>query len=66
MVQCEACEKWLHAECDNVTEDTYRKISAKKISYYCPQCKENGEDHAVSCSIQTSPFLAIFYLFASQ
>ncbi|XP_031573347.1 uncharacterized protein LOC116307296 isoform X3 [Actinia tenebrosa] len=46
MVQCEACEKWLHAECDNVSEDVYDKINSKRMNYYCPQCKGNGENHA--------------------
>src|SRR5260221_11689392 len=34
-LQCEICEIWFHAKCQNMTEDTYRVLNQESIHWFC-------------------------------
>lgn len=48
MVQCEACLRWLHAECDGIDQEMYELMTTMTdVPYYCPDCRP--QDSAVRC-----------------
>ena len=41
MVQCERCNRWLHAECDGIDSDKYDLMALvpQDLPYFCPDCR---------------------------
>ena len=39
-IQCELCELWFHAACEDVSEDTYKLMNQDKVHFYCGKCNK--------------------------
>eukprot|EP00040_Diaphanoeca_grandis_P025634 m.142274 g.142274 ORF g.142274 m.142274 type:complete len:759 (-) comp30243_c0_seq1:347-2623(-) len=39
MVCCDKCDRWVHAECDNIDEDKYEDLSQEGSYYECLLCR---------------------------
>lgn len=37
-LQCEVCEGWYHAECQDMTQDTYKIMNQDCIHWFCKRC----------------------------
>ena len=59
MVQCEACLRWLHAECDGIDQEMYNLMSSMSdVPYFCPDCRTGDAsvrwgDGGVQCCVGT-------------
>ncbi|CAB71104.1 putative protein [Arabidopsis thaliana] len=40
-VCCDGCDVWVHAECDNITNERFKELEHN--NYYCPDCKVQHE-----------------------
>ncbi|KAI6645989.1 Histone-lysine N-methyltransferase MLL3 [Oopsacas minuta] len=40
MIQCDYCQKWIHAKCDKINRQTYDMLGRPKSRYFCPECRE--------------------------
>lgn len=38
MIQCDKCAKWIHAECEGMSQEEYLNM-ADDVEYYCPICR---------------------------
>jgi hypothetical protein len=38
-VGCDECEKWIHAQCDGISEEELENIEKNDIKYACPNCR---------------------------
>ncbi|EER17513.1 mixed-lineage leukemia protein, mll, putative [Perkinsus marinus ATCC 50983] len=42
MVQCDGCEFWVHAKCDNFTcKEQFTELTDKDVKYFCPICRDS-------------------------
>ncbi|XP_030834287.1 uncharacterized protein LOC579728 [Strongylocentrotus purpuratus] len=43
MVQCADCNRWVHAKCENLSDDQYRILTElpDSVPYRCPPCAKN-------------------------
>ncbi|EDQ87394.1 uncharacterized protein MONBRDRAFT_27206 [Monosiga brevicollis MX1] len=43
MVGCDRCDRWLHAECDDIDEARYHLLTfvPSSMSYFCPDCRRS-------------------------
>ncbi|KAJ8923805.1 hypothetical protein NQ315_010387 [Exocentrus adspersus] len=43
MMECAKCTKWVHAKCENVTDEQYNILSAlpESVEYFCSFCSKN-------------------------
>ena len=40
MVQCDSCNWWVHASCDNMSQEQYEALSKDgAAAYTCPKCR---------------------------
>lgn len=39
MVSCDSCDRWIHAECDGITDDEYEKYTDEGGYYECLLCR---------------------------
>ena len=42
MVQCDSCNWWIHASCDNMSQEQYEKLSKENTAYTCPKCRSGN------------------------
>ena len=40
MVECDKCEMWVHTACDNIDDDSYKRLALAGASYFCFQCRD--------------------------
>lgn len=40
MVGCDKCEMWVHATCDNIDDESYRRLALPGASYFCFKCRD--------------------------
>lgn len=38
-VGCDECEKWIHAQCDGISEEELESFEKNDIKYACPNCR---------------------------
>jgi len=39
-IQCELCEAWSHAKCENINEEGYKILKLENIHWYCVGCNK--------------------------
>lgn len=39
-IQCEVCEGWFHAKCENINEEGYKVLQMENIHWYCVGCNK--------------------------
>lgn len=40
MICCDQCDRWVHTECDGITDAAYKKLSKAGSNYVCGLCNE--------------------------
>ena len=42
-IYCDACKRWYHKKCENLSDDEFKKLSnAKRGKYLCIDCEKDG------------------------
>ena len=45
MVQCDACEFWVHVSCDDLGSVSLSKLETADVKYNCPICRDDTDVH---------------------
>eukprot|EP00048_Salpingoeca_helianthica_P018982 m.243782 g.243782 ORF g.243782 m.243782 type:complete len:702 (-) comp28528_c0_seq1:178-2283(-) len=44
MICCDTCDRWVHCDCDHISQAAYKKLSASGAKYTCSLCRGEQEE----------------------
>ncbi len=55
MIQCDVCDRWVHATCDGIDDVAYLAFGTEDIYYECPECRGEIQPKHLFVSKEEAP-----------